>query len=1043
MNKVNNKALKSLAPTSIAGNINDYRDYINDALNEKEDIIVDNLDKDIPYIKNKNKNIAITGNYGSGKSSIVKTFFNDIKYKDEVQYVTLGNYVADDYNQMDLDEIQICILQQLIYSKKPEQLSLSRVDRIDKNKTKLSIESNIIGGLITCIIGIIFYFKNYCSIIDCLLHAPWKIFVIILYGGLLFLLIMGLSYKLISKLSIKKIGFLENDIEFFNKNDLDSFNRYLDEFLNYFNENKKLKYLVFEDIDRLDESILVFSKLKEINSIINSYYNDRTIQFIYLLRDSVFETSENRSKFFDIIIPIVPFVGTITMKNKMISLFDDYQVDPNVIKVVAKYIDNIRELYDIYNEFSIYNKMHEKILISKSMKSSLLVLCVYKVMYPSKFKLYEMNKGRLAYYYSLDFQKEIDEHGSDKNSEIKKVKLPVEYKNAVDYNQLDFSNNDEFNKFEEEIIQHELLNRESRRLLYLKDDILTEEEIDILNKIQFNKSVNFDFKFKVRKEFIDELSTYDFDNDSICINVLFDFIIKTKNQELLERFYNYISTTKLDFFDQYNNDLVFNVSNDKIDYLVGGLLNSVKPIKSSIICRVLNKYKGRMLEERVKDIIQDSSIIFKYLEKYIQDCYDVLIDNKIVFNQKSIDKTYFRCIKIIYNKCLYGYNFRLLEGISNSGVIKDEFSFNSNKIIESFIKLHEDNFVRKFYSKDIDAFISNIINFGIQNDSEESLKIFINEFELNNELVTRILSNEDIKISDLSWVKPELYGYIYNSNKFIKNMNNLFILKKQLAGNFNLIEIINDNCDEVLKNTKNIEGYFEDIYYYFLSDSAVYLKSYEMIVDALNDKNYVLNKIPSDANDNFPVDKINLLMKFNNYDLSIQSINKLLSTNIIDSISDNVTNYKHHFIDCIKDTIDENSFIHFDIDSIKYVINKKLYDNNKTVTLISINLSKMINELDTIINYLLGCDIVSDLDFIKAIVHNNIIDKGKRIKLAFKYKKSIDNIFEYIGNEINTSINKKIILPKMEISKEDKEFLKSIGITVRNTKDNMFIYYSE
>ena len=216
-----------------------------------------------------------------------------------------------------------------------------------------------------------------------------------------------------------------------------------------------------------------------------------------------------------------------------------------------------------------------------------------------------------------------------------------------------------------------------------------------------------------------------------------------------------------------------------------------------------------------------------------------------------------------------------------------------------------------------------------------------------------------------------------------------------------------------------------------------------MIVDALNDKNYVLNKIPSDANDNFPVDKINLLMKFNNYDLSIQSINKLLSTNIIDSISDNVTNYKHHFIDCIKDTIDENSFIHFDIDSIKYVINKKIYDNNKTVTLIRINLSKMINELDTIINYLLGCDIVSDLDFIKAIVHNNIIDKGKRIKLAFKYKKSINNIFEYISNEINTSINKTIKLPKMEISKEDKEFLKSIGITVRNTKDNMFIYYSE
>ena len=61
------KKLNSLAPTGNAKFFENYHDYCENALIDKEE-------NDSKY---KNKNIAVMGNYGSGKSSIVKTFINN------------------------------------------------------------------------------------------------------------------------------------------------------------------------------------------------------------------------------------------------------------------------------------------------------------------------------------------------------------------------------------------------------------------------------------------------------------------------------------------------------------------------------------------------------------------------------------------------------------------------------------------------------------------------------------------------------------------------------------------------------------------------------------------------------------------------------------------------------------------------------------------------------------------------------------------------------------------------------------------------------
>ena len=68
----------------------------------------------------------------------------------------------------------------------------------------------------------------------------------------------------------------------------------------------KYKYIIFEDLDRYNNPE-IFEKLRDLNITLNSALKQK-IKFIYAIRDEVF-MGENRTKFFDFIIPVVPYVS--------------------------------------------------------------------------------------------------------------------------------------------------------------------------------------------------------------------------------------------------------------------------------------------------------------------------------------------------------------------------------------------------------------------------------------------------------------------------------------------------------------------------------------------------------------------------------------------------------------------------------------------------------------------------------------------------------------------------------------------------------------
>ena len=100
------------------------------------------------------------------------------------------------------------------------------------------------------------------------------------------------------------------------------FNRYLDELI-YMFQRTGYEVVVLEDLDRF-KNTSIFTKLRELNLLLNQSKDiGRRIVFVYALRDDVFKTASDRTKFFDYIIPVIPHVNVSNSASNFVEKFDD------------------------------------------------------------------------------------------------------------------------------------------------------------------------------------------------------------------------------------------------------------------------------------------------------------------------------------------------------------------------------------------------------------------------------------------------------------------------------------------------------------------------------------------------------------------------------------------------------------------------------------------------------------------------------------------------------------------------------------------------
>ena len=420
------KKMLSLSPKQDSENEEVYRPYLDAALEEK--IYEGSTQK-------RNKNIALSGEYGTGKSSIIRTYINNSNYKDKTLYVSLSSYIEDgDNNNNNQKELEVSILQQIIYAEEPHNLPNSRIKRIDKNKKVELLKSIFTSLIITTITSYIFVYimkeklDKYFSDNNILL----LLFLILII--LIFILLSMIVYYLRMNFYIHTVTLGNENIKAETKKTqegtepLSPLNIYRDELI-YFFKNTNYEIVVFEDIDRLDKSKLLFSKLKETNEIINiALHNKKTVHFIYAVKDTLFEDdSEKRTKFFDIIIPIVPLVSYSTAKNQLIKSFQEIgeEIQLADARTIGSYITNPRLIFDIVNEYQIYAE-HNKTILTPKVKRELMYLSAYKVLFPEKFNKLYTEDSIISYFITNSFKEAaVEKVREERKKEIEKEQQKV------------------------------------------------------------------------------------------------------------------------------------------------------------------------------------------------------------------------------------------------------------------------------------------------------------------------------------------------------------------------------------------------------------------------------------------------------------------------------------------------------------------------------------------------------------------------------------------------------------------------------------------
>ena len=406
------------------------REVINKRIQEKKkneftDLApIDDIENGAEYLKalhwaikkEKVKNIALAGPYGAGKSSIIDTYLKKHRItRRKALRVSMATFVENKTDKngnpkkisLEQDEIELGILKQLFYKVNYKKIPQSRYRKLHKINWKRVWGYLVLIFFVFGIVEFIFFPDTFQMIIKKIEVAGGKFGLKGMVSNSIFLAfcvgilaIIARTYRLV--LFRFKVNEVKLPAETVLKNSETAaetvFNKNMDEIV-YFFEETKYRIVFFEDLDRLEDPS-IFIHLRELNILLNNYDGIKgRIVFVYAIRDDIF-TDTDRTKFFEFIIPVIPIINSTNSGEIFLQKLEEsekkgifHEISQEFILDVSPYVEDMRILQNIYNEFVVYKETIRTDQELKLSDETMMALIIFKNLYPREFAELQMERG--------------------------------------------------------------------------------------------------------------------------------------------------------------------------------------------------------------------------------------------------------------------------------------------------------------------------------------------------------------------------------------------------------------------------------------------------------------------------------------------------------------------------------------------------------------------------------------------------------------------------------------------------------------------------
>ena len=392
------------------------------------------------------KNIGLLSSYGAGKSSLLETYKEKYSLSDnKVLTISLANFNAsdilkqcknptDDERKAQLEglegEVEKSVLQQILYKVPKSKLPMTKVKRIHTGFKSSFLFACMVALAIFSILCFALEFTDYNFFKFNGSSIMYLVVALLSVAFIVFCLIINDRIKSVS------IGKVSANVTGEEKMVL---NGMIDEVL-YFFERTKYNLVIIEDLDRFDD-LNIFCKLRELNNTINNYVKiNRKVVFLYAVKDTMFKTEEEKAKFFEFSLSLVPYITPNNVREILGNTIDstnvsELKLDSDYLGKVAYFISDMRIMNNIVNDYVLFYNMNKSDTVSRdaSYYKCLFALVMYKNLEPIDFASLQKNEGVLA---NIFKNKKLSFYATEEKLKAKIIELNNIYNSTITFKQL-------------------------------------------------------------------------------------------------------------------------------------------------------------------------------------------------------------------------------------------------------------------------------------------------------------------------------------------------------------------------------------------------------------------------------------------------------------------------------------------------------------------------------------------------------------------------------------------------------------------------------